>query len=169
MQASELAATLERRRTEDLTDAPPIFVVIYGLQRFRMLRAKDDFSFSSGDDDEPATPDLQFADLLRDGAPYGIHVLAWCDTLTNLNRTLDRSGLREFEMRVIFQMSGADSTHLIDSPLASNLGLRRALYHHEEEGVLEKFRPYALPDDAWLASLGERLAAKAETVRRSSG
>ena len=64
-------------------------------------------------------------------------------------------------MRVLFQMSGVDSTQLIDSPLAGKLGMRRAIYFNEEEGVLEKFRPYALPEDAWLESVRERLARKA--------
>ena len=74
-----------------------------------------------------------------------MHVLTWCDTAANLARTVDRQGMREFEMRVLFQMSGADSTNLIDTPAASNLGMHRALFHDEESGVLEKFRPYAAP------------------------
>jgi hypothetical protein len=61
--------------------------------------------------------------------------------------------LREFEMRVLFQMSVADSSNLIDSPLASKLGMHRALFHSEEQGRLEKFRPYGLPSEAWLPSV----------------
>ena len=66
----------------------------------------------------------------------------WCDTLNNLQRSLDRQALREFEMRVLFQMSAADSSNLIDSPLASKLGLFRAFFYSEDQGRLEKFRPY---------------------------
>ncbi|MCP3905408.1 MAG: cell division protein FtsK [Planctomycetes bacterium] len=156
----ELAAELKRREEEDATDAPPLYIIVYGLQRFRMLRAGDDLGFSF-DADKPPSPDRQFADLLRDGSQYGIHTVAWCDTATNLNRSLDRNGLREFEMRVMFQMSGADSTGLIDSPAAGKLGLRRALYYNEEEGVLEKFRPYALPEESWIADVRERLGKRA--------
>ena len=42
--------------------------------------------------------------------------IMWCDTLTNAQRVLDRSGLREFASRVLFQMSVTDSSSLIDSP-----------------------------------------------------
>jgi hypothetical protein len=156
----EIAGELARRQDLDATDAPPLFLFIFGLQRFRMLRMADDFGFSMGDDDKPASPERQFADVLRDGPPLGIHTFAWCDTATNLHRTLDRNGLREFETRVLFQMSGADSTQLIDSPLAGRLGLGRALFYNEEAGLLEKFRPYAVPDERWLDSVRERLAAK---------
>jgi hypothetical protein len=55
-------------------------------------------------------------------------------------------------------MSVADSSTLIDTPAASRLGLHRALFASEEMGQPEKFRPYRLPDDDWLASVRERLA-----------
>ncbi len=42
----------------------------------------------------------------------GMHVIAWCDTVSNLERTLDRRGVREFDYRVPFQMSSNDSTAL---------------------------------------------------------
>ena len=59
-------------------------------------------------------------------------------------------------MRVVFQMSAADSTQLVDTPLASKLGVRRAYYHNEEEGVLEKFRPYALPAESWPSAFADQ-------------
>ena len=64
----ELAAELERRQKEPDADAPPIYLVIYGLQRCRDLRRReDDFSFGRAAD-EPPNPPKQFADLLREGA-----------------------------------------------------------------------------------------------------
>ena len=152
----ELHREVVDRGATDEPDAPPTFLFIYGLQRFRMLRTVDDFSFSSDTDAAPK-PDKQFSEILRDGPPLGVHTIAWCDTATNLGRTLERQGLREFEMRVLFQMSGADSTQLIDSPNATKLGLQRALYYNEEQGLLEKFRPYALPETGWLDTVGSQL------------
>ena len=35
----------------------------------------------------------------------GIHTLIWCDSYSTLSRMLDRQGLRDFEMRVLFQMN----------------------------------------------------------------
>jgi len=62
---------------------------------------------------------------------------------------------------VVFQMSAEDSANLIDTPAASKLGPYRALFYSEEEGRLEKFRPYGLPSEAWFAWAGDRLREKA--------
>jgi len=156
-----LSEELQRRHDADATDAPPVYLLIYGLQRFRMLRMTDDFGFSSLEENKPPSPDRHFADILRDGPPLGMHTITWCDTATNLQRTLDRHGLNEFEQRILFQMSSPDSTQLVDSPAAGNLGLRRALFYNEEEGVLEKFRPYGLPGEGWLETVRQRLGEKA--------
>ena len=64
---------------------------------------------------------------------------------------------REFDNRILFQMSAADSSNLIDSPAANKLGFHRAIAYSEERGVTEKFRPYALPDRQWLQQVAERL------------
>ena len=101
-----------------------------------------------------------FATVLRDGPPVGVHTVVWCDSVNNLNRTLDRQGLREFENRILFQMSANDSSTLIDLPAASKLGENRALYYSEEENRIEKFRPYGLPEAEWLEKVKARFAAR---------
>ena len=60
-------------------------------------------------------------------------------------------------MRVVFQMSAEDSANLIETPAASKLGPYQALFYHEDEGRLEKFRPYALPSEQWLLRVAEAL------------
>jgi ABC-type multidrug transport system fused ATPase/permease subunit len=169
---AELAAELDRRQAAEAAggavggggagssaNAPPVFLIIHGLQRFRMLRrAEDEFDFSSSSDEKAAKPDKLFARILREGPPLGLHTLVWCDTVASLNRTLDRQGLREFDARVLFQMSGADSSALIDAAVAGVIGQNRALFYSEEQGLIEKFRPYALPDEQWLAALAHRAA-----------
>ncbi|HWB54192.1 MAG TPA: FtsK/SpoIIIE domain-containing protein, partial [Tepidisphaeraceae bacterium] len=160
----ELTAELKRRHESDDTSAPEIYVFIYGLQRYRALR-KSEESFSFGQDAEKqAATDRHFAELLRDGPQLGIHVIAWCDTPASVERTLDRGVLREFDHRVLFQLSANDSSNLIDSPLANRLGFHRALVFSEEQGTLEKFRPYGLPDKQWLNKVGNQLIARAATV-----
>ena len=47
---------------------------------------------------------------------------------------------------------------LIDSPQANNLGLHPAILFNGREARLETFRPYALPDEGWLAEIGAELA-----------
>src|SRR5687768_17725385 len=133
----------KRQSSEQSAGNPPaMYLFIYGLQRFRALRRQEEsFSFSSTNEEKPPQPDKQFADLLREGPALGIHVIAWSDTAVSIERTLDRNSLREFDNRVLFQMSAADSSNLIDSPLANKLGFHRAIAYSEERGVTEKFRP----------------------------
>lgn len=132
-------------------------MVVYGLHRLRDLRkAEDDFGF--GRKEKEPGPAERFAELVREGAAAGIHLLVWCDSLANAQRALDRSGLREFEMRVLFQMGLSDSSTLIDSPLASRLGPHRALFASEELSTPEKFRPYRLPPGDWLVRAGAALS-----------
>ena len=152
-----LAAEVKRRVDGQILDGEAVFVVIRDLARFRELRKADDgFGFSFGSE-KKVGPAQNFLDVLKDGPTVGIHTLVWCDSLTNLMRTFERGTLKEFELRILFQMSGSDSSQLIDNPLASKLGPQRALFIHEETGTFEKFRPYAFPTPEWLGQLSTRL------------
>ncbi len=68
--------------------------------------------------------------------------------------------MKEFEHRILFQMSSNDSSTLIDAPAASKLGENRALYFSEEENRMEKFRPYGLPEATWLNQVKQQFAAR---------
>ena len=154
---AELAKQLEARGPSSGRDAPEVFLIIHDLQRFKSLRPDDEFRFSMDDDAAAAgaTPSQAFANLLGEGGPVGMHVLAATDTWNNVSRWIPRKLMAEFEMRVLFQMSANDSSNLIDSPAATTLGLHRALFHNEHHGTLETFRPYAMPDGAWLDEIGK--------------
>ena len=149
---TEISNELKARLAGDApADAPRIFLLVHGLQKFKKLRGEDDFSFSSDDSENPSK---QLTAIINEGPAQGIHLIAFVDTFNNVNRFLNRKTLSEIEMRIVFQMSASDSASLIDSPKASTLGLHRALLHNEQAGTLETFRPYAAPDAAWLAQLG---------------
>jgi hypothetical protein len=154
-----LATELKARSASEpsASEAPAIFLFIHGLQKFKKLRHEDDFSFSPGDSSESG-PDTgaQFNQIINEGSGYGIHILTSVDTLSSVNRFMNRKALSEFAMRVIFQMSANDSASLIDSPKASTLGLHRALYYHEQEGYMETFRPYATPNADWFRQMAEK-------------
>ncbi|QJW99029.1 FtsK/SpoIIIE domain-containing protein [Frigoriglobus tundricola] len=171
---AELAGTIERRqkgeaggvRGETVAGSPsptertPRFLFIFGVHRFRELRkADDDFSFGRRGEREPS-PAERLATILRDGPLAGVHVVVWCDSLVNLNRAFDRPLVREFAMRVLFQMSATDSSTLMDTPAASKLGRHRALYLQEEQERPEKFRPYGLPSAEWLNAACDALRAR---------
>ncbi len=149
---SALAADMKERTTSEAAAqaAPTTFLLIHGLHKFKKLRQEDDFSFSMSDDAGESTG-AQFSSIITEGSGLGIHIITTVDTFNNVNRSMNRKALSEFEMRVVFQMSANDSASLIDTPKASTLGLHRALYYNEQEGTLETFRPYATPDNHWLA------------------
>ncbi len=151
---SDLSKELEDRGPSSGRDAPEVFLIVHDLQRFKSLRPDDEFRFSMDDDASAGTtPSQVFANLLGEGGPVGMHVLAATDTWNNVSRWIPRKLMAEFEMRVLFQMSANDSSNLIDSPAATTLGLHRALFHNEHFGTLETFRPYAMPDEAWLEEI----------------
>jgi hypothetical protein len=136
-----------------------VYLLLAGVQHLRELRRSDDDvgSFRGGGH---ASPARMLAHILREGPGLGVFTLAWSDTLGGVQRCLDRQGLREFALRVAFQMNAGDSTTLVDSPLAGKLGPYAALYYNEQLGRLDKFRPYGLPERTWLAwAVGQLTAA----------
>lgn len=147
----EINDELTRRLEANTASSIPNYLFIYGLQRIRDLRPEDAMSFSSfGDDSSSPSISKQFATILRNGPECGIHTIVWCDTYNNLKRSLEPGMLKEFDLRLLFQMSVDDSTNLIDVTTANALGRNRALLYNEDTGRLEKFRPYSVPSIPWL-------------------
>jgi hypothetical protein len=156
---SGIAEEVDRRLAASEDGAPPVFLVIYNLARFRDLRKSDEYSFSFEESDG-ATPDKHLANILREGPNFGVHSMIWCDTFTNVGRWVDRQSMNDLSLRVLFQMSASDSANLMDTPEASRLGIHRAILYDEEQGEFEKFRPYGPPAQEWLAWVAEQLAAR---------
>ena len=150
---------LTEREEANRTDAPPVFLLIHGLQRLRTLRrSDDDFSFSLDDGDGAKSPSKMLGHILEEGPGFGVHVICWCDTTSNLQRFLDRSAIGQFGSRVLLQMSASDSSMLLESVGASKLGLRRAIFFEEERGEEEKFRPYGLTEPEAISDLASLIA-----------
>jgi hypothetical protein len=165
----EISAELALRQERSEEHAPPIYLIIYNLARFRELRKDDDFSFSSLDNGKPPSPAKQFNTIVREGPALGIHTLAWCDSYNNVIRFLDRQSLRDFEMRVAFQMNATDSSNLMDSPDASRLGIHVAIFYDESQGRMEKFRPYGLPTSEWLSLVKNQLSSRIKNHAQPRG
>jgi hypothetical protein len=127
------------------------------LQQNKKLRFDEEASFSLDPAASAGNPGLLFNKIITEGASQGIHVIATCDTYNNVMRMLSRKAVSEFEMRVVFQMSANDSASLIESPAANTLGLHRAILHNGQQGWMETFRPYALPEEGWLVEAGQSL------------
>lgn len=159
---NELATMMAQRQGDDTHAGPAVYLLLFGLQRYRLLRhQEDDFSFSRSEEPAAPKPDKQFAELLSEGPALGLHSIIWADTPITLERTLERTSMRQFDHRILFQMSASDSSNLIDSPLANRLGTHRALLYSEEQGTFEKCRPYEVPDEAWLQFMAEHLKIRA--------
>ena len=161
-----VAQQVQQRQQEGTATAEPIYLVIYDLARFQALQSEtDDFGLPSfGQPDQVASPSSQWATVLRDGPAVGVHTLAWVDNYNNLSRWLQRAQLRDFAYRVLFQMSAVDSSQLMDSTAASQLGGHRAILYQDTSGESEKFRPYGVPDATWLVQVrredGERVESR---------
>jgi len=149
-------ATEQQTRAEQ-SGGVETFLFVHGLQRNKKLKFDEEMSFSL-DASSGAHAGLQFNKLITEGAGLGFHVIATCDSYNNVMRFLSRKAVSEFEMRVVFQMSANDSASLIESPQANDLGLHRAILFNGQEGWTETFRPYALPDPAWLDLAKQALA-----------
>jgi hypothetical protein len=156
---AEVLDLLRARLLQNETDhnPEPDFLFIHGLQNFKKLRFEDEFSYSAASN-EQETPAALFSEIITQGAARGIHIITSVDNYNNVNRFLGRKLLAEFEMRILFQMSANDSVSLCDSPKANLLGLHRALFYNEQEGTLETFRPYNLPDPEWLDEVRQKLS-----------
>jgi S-DNA-T family DNA segregation ATPase FtsK/SpoIIIE len=155
----DIGRELGRRLEAGEVDGPAILLVVHGLHRFRVLRrADDDYGFSM--DEAPPTPDKVFGSILRDGPEHGIFTIAWADTVGTLERCVDRQTMRSFDQRVMFQVGATDSSTLIDSPAAANLGPNRGLLFRDDRGTIEKFRPWSLPAESWLAAVGRMLESR---------
>ncbi|MEN3335566.1 MAG: segregation ATPase FtsK/SpoIIIE, family [Blastocatellia bacterium] len=160
---AELAAEVQQRLKAERVEGPEIYFIVQGLHRARDLRPEESgpaFGRKYGEEKRPSANEL-FMTLLREGPDVGIHTIAWSDTLTNALR-VERRLLTEISLRVGGAMSNEDSTKLLDDAAAAKLDKpHRAFFADEERpGLLEKFRPYAIPESDWLEWAAAQLRAR---------
>lgn len=155
--AAELETSLNELvdliRQRDGVPGARCWLCLFDLARFRKLRRNDDDFGFGGFDKKAASPSDLLAEILRDGPAVGVHVWIWADSMNTVSRWLSREMQQHLENRVAFPMSAADSSQLIDSPVASRLGVNRAWLYRGDRGTLDKFRPYALPQPGDVVEL----------------
>ncbi|TVR11308.1 MAG: hypothetical protein EA401_11125 [Planctomycetota bacterium] len=134
---------------DDSVQGDDHLIILLGLNRMRALRQEDAFAF----DPDPTHPGHCLGTCLELGAERGLHIIAWCESAQQAQQSLNRSSLRWFNHRLLFQMNAADSTELIDDSSASRLGLNHALLCDMDSMSREKFRPYAIPDESHIAEI----------------
>jgi len=128
------------------------YLVLVGLHRMRDLRAPEDSDLRWDREATEPTPTDRLRRLVRDGPEVGMHVLAWCDAVGTLRRSLDRRTIREFGYRVAGAMGEQDSLELLDQADAARLtkAHRMIFYDEERPGALVKFRPYVVRSVDWV-------------------
>ncbi|HWA54788.1 MAG TPA: FtsK/SpoIIIE domain-containing protein [Solirubrobacterales bacterium] len=151
----QLRNELEQRIESPALPGPPRLLVLHRLQSARDLDAG---AIGLEGDGGPAEA---LAAILRDGPEFGIHVLASCDTATNLERRLEPSAQREFGMRLVTRMSENDSLQLIDVPDAAKLLGAQGIFSDEDRSERVKLRCYDFPPTGWLGSFADSPVWKA--------
>lgn len=139
-----IAELIDRRQNEDVSQYAPLWMVVWQLDRFRNLKRGEEFSFGGSDEE---SLEKVFSRIVRDGPAVGIHTWIWADSFSTASRWLSRSTLNDCEVRLLMQMSTADSNHLIDSNAAAHLGPQLALVYDHASGLIEKVRPVVLDGD----------------------
>ncbi len=150
MQTSDNPAEPQAGDSEEaLQAASPVLLAIMQIGRLRELRRDDDFGMGGFGESE-LKPDKRLEEILRDGPSYGVYTLIWGENYSTISRWLSRTALREMEIRLLMQMSGNDSTHLIDSIAASRLGEHVMLAYDEATGLEQRFRPF---NPQWIEAI----------------
>ncbi len=123
--------------------AAPWILLLFGLQRARGLER-------AGMKTPPAGAAL--SRLLAEGPDHGVHVIAWCDTATSLQRALASGEMAEFGCRVALA-SGEAGRVLGPQAPASALRPGYALWVSDEEPErVRKVRLYGDDSVRWLAA-----------------
>ena len=108
--------------------------------------------------------------ILRDGPEVDVHTIGWWDSYASLGKTLDRSVLRDFGMRIALNMSRDDSRSVIEETDAARLGTHRALlWDDAEPGYLEKFVPFEVPSAELLHTFEQSFAQRDPAYVRQPG
>ena len=118
-----------------------IYLTITGIQRTRKFKIED-WVLS------PESAALRY--ILKEGADVGVFVLIYCDSMSSLDKCLEKKVLSDINHRLALQMNANDSDGFIQSSNASKLGKERAYYYNDTEGGYKKVRPYQLPKTSWL-------------------
>jgi hypothetical protein len=156
-----LKNSLNTRLNSENTKFPEMFLILLGAHRARDLRMEETVYsvYPEKNKEEPLNEILKF--LLREGPEFGIHVIAWFDTYSSLERILGRRDLQFFSMRVIGKMNSTESQSLIDDSVGSKIDKPNRLIYYDDEkpGILEEFRPFDLPTKDYIIEIGTILKA----------
>ena len=146
---AQAETVIQEIKARDTENGHKVFLFFHAFQKFRKLKQEDSFTW---DDDTPS-PGKTISEIFNEGPERNIFSIVWCDSWNSLSRMAPRKILNDFEYRILYQISQADSVTLMDSPDATKLGLHTALLFYDQTGDSTKFRPFALPGSQWMEKL----------------
>ena len=143
----KLVTEVRKRIAEDDIAAPPIVLALFGVQRARDLDAIGDALYADND------LSAMVEEILRDGPETGIHVWAWCDSITSARRRFSNAGLREFAWRIAGRLSSDDSQSMLSNDVASGLRDQQIVIVNDDLGVVRRCCAYRVPSMSWLTAV----------------
>lgn len=159
---TELEKRKEMRETnpDEMNFGPPIFFVcaIGGLNRAQTMRP-----VMGSRKEEPSEDGQHLMDVVAQGSELGIHTILWFDNMKSFLKLSgdDRTWLTHFDLRIALTMPAEDSRMLLKETYAEELPRLRALFRDEATTAgLEKFKPYAIPNQLEIESYGQRLKSR---------
>jgi S-DNA-T family DNA segregation ATPase FtsK/SpoIIIE len=167
-----LAAEVARRVEAEDYKSPMMVLVILGLHRARDMRESEDgvgggsrfggFGLDGTAGAAQDDPRAALKAILRDGPEVGVHTLIWSDSYASLEKVLDGASFAQLGIRVAGPLPRNESHRMFDDDTASDIDKPHRMMKSDEErvGVLELFRPYAVPPASFLQAFGRRLGAR---------
>jgi len=142
------------------------YLLLYGLQRARILRQSGDPNYSKKNaaamDDGISleiapklslTPYQTFMSALKEGPEKNTHAIVWVDNFKTFQAHYPGM-LQLFDLRVGFTMANEDSVLFMEESEGSQIGENNAVLSYNGN---QKFRTYQMPDSEWLAKICERI------------
>jgi hypothetical protein len=141
-----LLSETRRRIEEDDDRAEPRVLCLYGLHRARDLTSD---AYYTDDENESLPSGQMLREILSNGPDVGIHVIAWVESTSALDRRLDREAQNQFSHVLGTRMGREDSVRLFDSDAASNLRDNQLLYADLDTGIERRLMTYGESDPVW--------------------
>lgn len=131
-----------------------LFFMFFGLNRAHKLINENMYD----DTDFEKTALEKLNRLIEDGAKYGINVIIWGENLEGTSRIIKQNFERYFTQRVTFDTEPKISEQLVMEHNSKTLRSTTAIYMNMDTDVKNThFRPYELPDKAWIEKFADVL------------
>lgn len=142
----DFAEEVSRRVDEDNHEAPARVLVLFGVHLARVLGQEP---YSQTDLNAP-NPDELLKQILQEGPEVGVHLIAWADNRSSLNRRIPSYVQEHFGLRLATSLNPTDSDYLLNSQAAAGLKGQQSVFVDLDHGREIRLSTYAVPAPEWL-------------------